>query len=148
MQFYGPYYMELRIDDLMAHCDFKIYVTGSSGSKGARFPLDLCLEANWLCCLRRHEIWLKFFSFNRHAVKNTDFISKPNLSGFGVVMGLPLFSWLARKSCSRGDAKQSLIGLYFPKSVVEFGQQSQMLQWREWTDERAHTHILAEKTLQ
>lgn len=21
--FYGPYYMELRIDDLMAHCDFK-----------------------------------------------------------------------------------------------------------------------------
>lgn len=31
---------------LQPSVNFKIYETGSSGSKGARFPLDLCLEAN------------------------------------------------------------------------------------------------------
>jgi len=122
--------------------NFKTYETGSSGSKGARFPLDLCLEANWLVCLRRHRKYDGSFSplTDVPLKMQTLFPSWICLASVWLFMGLPLFAWLASKSCSQRDPKKRLFGLCFPSSVVEVGQRSWVLLWRGQTDMSTQTN--------
>lgn len=147
MQFYGPYYMELRLDDLMAHYNFKIQEKGSSGSKGAWFPLDLYFEADWLLP-KKTQNPIEGFLILCCALKKADSIFKLYLSGFKCGYGsASLLDWLESLALRRIPNK-AFWPLISCRSGWTWPTESDAVRVGMDRHEHTHSHLLTERSLQ